>query len=49
MCCSFSDGLKVTFGENLDVDKVLAVLDDVDVSVVDGLLVVFDTSGPIRG
>lgn len=33
----------------LDVDEVPAVLDGVDVGVVDGLLVVFDASGPIRG
>lgn len=33
----------------LYVDEVLAVLDGVDVGVVDGLLVVFDASGPVRG
>lgn len=33
----------------LDVDEVLAVLDDVDVGVVDGLLVVLDASRPISG
>lgn len=33
----------------LDVDEVLAVLDDVHVGVVDRLLVVFDARRPIRG
>ena len=33
----------------LDVDEVLAVLDDVHVGVVDRLLVVFDAGRPIRG
>lgn len=33
----------------LDVDEVLAVLDDVHVGVVDRLLVVFDACRPIRG
>lgn len=35
--------------EHLDVDEVLAVFDDVDVGVVNGLLVVLDASGPVRG
>lgn len=35
--------------KDLDVDEVFAVLDDVDVGVVDGLLMVFDASGPVRG
>lgn len=33
--------------ENLYVDEVLAVLDDVDVGIVDGLFMVFDASRPI--
>ncbi len=33
----------------LDVDEVLAALDDVDVRSVDGLLVVFDAGRPIGG
>lgn len=33
----------------LDVDVVAAILDDLDVGVVDGLFVVFDAGGPIRG
>lgn len=33
----------------LDVDEVSAVLDGVDVGVVDGLLVVFDAGGPVWG
>lgn len=33
----------------LYVDVVAAVLDDVDVGVVDGLLVVFDAGGPVGG
>lgn len=34
---------------HLYVDEVLAVLDDVYVGVVDGLFMVFDASGPVRG
>lgn len=34
---------------DLYVDEVLAVLDDVDVSAVDGLLVVFDAGRPVGG
>lgn len=33
--------------ENLYVDEVLAVLDDVNVGIVDGLFMVFDASRPI--
>lgn len=33
----------------LNVDVVAAVLDDLDVGVVDGLFVVLDAGGPVRG
>lgn len=47
-CCVTSQGERAALC-HLDVDEVLALLDHVHVGVVDGLLVVFDASGPIRG
>lgn len=48
-CCytSTTGRCYICKNENLYVDEVLAVLDDVDVGVVDGLFVVFDASRPI--
>lgn len=48
-----TDGFKLCFValvcKYLYVDEVFAVLDDMDISLVDGLLVVFDAGGPVGG
>lgn len=48
-CCytSTTGRCYICKNENLYVDEVLAVLDDVDVGIVDGLFMVFDASRPI--
>lgn len=48
-CCytSTTGRCYICKNENLYIDEVLAVLDDVDVGIVDGLFMVFDASRPI--
>lgn len=49
MFCINTVLLNLDIRHYLDVNVVAAVLDDLDIGVVDGLFIVLDASRPVRG